>query len=89
MISPGRSLPFFITLSLGISKTPVSEAKTKTLSFVMVYLAGRSPFLSRIAPALTPSEKAKVTVGFDAKWTGALYSGVADISLPVYVNFSL
>ena len=58
MISPGRSLPFFITLSLGISKTPVSDASTNTLSFVIVYLAGRRPFLSSIAPALTPSENA-------------------------------
>lgn len=55
------------------------------------FSAERGSVESHFVPAieLTPSEKAKVTVGFDAKWTGALYSGVADISLPIYVNFSL
>lgn len=55
------------------------------------FSAERGNVESHFVPAieLSPSEKAKVTVGFDAKWTGALYSGVADISLPVYVNFSL
>ena len=55
------------------------------------FSAERGSVESHFVPAMefTPSEKAKVTVGFDAKWTGALYSGVADISLPIYVNFSL
>ena len=55
------------------------------------FSAERGNVESHFVPAieLSPSEKAKVTVGFDAKWTGALYSGVADISLPIYVNFSL
>ena len=53
--------------------------------------ASSSEIISHFVPAveLTPSEKAKVTVGFDAKWTGALYSGNCKPSLPVYVNFSL
>ena len=60
-------------------------------STIADFSAERGGVESHFVPAieLTPSEKAKVTVGFDAKWTGALYSGVADISLPVYVNFSL
>ena len=60
-------------------------------STIADFSAERGGVVSHFVPAieLTPSEKAKVTVGFDAKWTGALYSGVADISLPVYVNFSL
>lgn len=60
-------------------------------STIADFSAERGGVVSHFVPAieLTPSEKAKVTVGFDAKWTGALYSGVADISLPIYVNFSL
>ena len=60
-------------------------------STIADFSAERGGVESHFVPAieLTPSEKAKVTVGFDAKWTGALYSGVADISLPIYVNFSL
>ena len=60
-------------------------------STIADFSAERGGVESHFVPAMefTPSEKAKVTVGFDAKWTGALYSGVADISLPVYVNFSL
>ena len=55
------------------------------------FSASSSKIVSHFVPAveLTPSEKAKVTVGFDAKWTGALYSGKIDASIPVYVNFSL
>ena len=60
-------------------------------STIADFSASSSTIVSHFVPAMefTPSEKAKVTVGFDAAWTGALYSGVADISLPIYVNFSL
>ena len=55
------------------------------------FSASSSKIVSHFVPAveLTPSEKAKVTVGFDAKWEGPLYSGNCKPSLPVYVNFSL
>ena len=55
------------------------------------FSASSSKIVSHFVPAveLTPSEKAKVTVGFDAKWEGPLYSGKCKASLPVYVNFSL
>ena len=54
--------------------------------------AERGAVVSHFVPAVefNPSEKAKVTVGFDAAWnTAALYSGVIDVSLPIYVNFAL
>ena len=60
-------------------------------STIADFSAERGGVESHFVPAieLTPSEKAKVTVGFDAKWTGALYSNNCQVSLPVYVNFSL
>lgn len=38
-----------------MSSTPVSDAMTSRLSFVTVYLKGRSPFRSSTAPRVCPS----------------------------------
>lgn len=72
---------------------------TEDISFVAAFnstitdmSAERGAAECHFVPAVefNPSEKAKVTVGFDAAWnTAALYSGVVNVSLPIYVNFAL
>ena len=56
----------------------------KTLSVVTVYLAGRSPFLSSIAPALMPSEKATAAGPSHGSINAELYSKNALTSLPMW-----
>ena len=43
--------------SSGISTQPVSDERMRKPSSVTQYLDGRSPFLSRTAPIISPSEK--------------------------------
>ena len=58
-MEPGLRCPLRATSLGGMSRTPVSEARTKSPSFLKVQRAGLRPFLSNAAPAVTPSVKAK------------------------------
>ena len=57
-IFPGLNLNFSIILFSGTLSTPISEDKTILSSSVIKYLAGLSPFLSKVAPICFPSVKA-------------------------------
>ena len=58
MMAPGFKCPRLATSLGAMLSTPVSEASTKSPSFLKVQRAGLRPFLSRAAPAMTPSVKA-------------------------------
>ena len=55
---PGCNRHFSFILFSGYGRTPVSDDKTILPSFVVKYLAGLSPFLSKVAPICLPSVNA-------------------------------
>ena len=57
MIWPGPSFPFSMTFFSSYSYTPISDATVICLSSVIIYLAGRNPFLSVTQAAYLPSVK--------------------------------
>ena len=52
---PGCKRPFSIILASSTIKAPASDAIITVPSSVTQYLEGRKPFLSKVAPTISPS----------------------------------